>query len=150
MIRKATRADIDRIVEMAGEFYADTNYAAIVPMAKESAAGLAILMMDTGVMLVAESQDGDVVGMVGLHVDQFTFNVSKRMATEIIWWVDYAHQNTGVGRALLSEVEPACMERGVDMIRMLRLATSPPSADALYKKMGYIHSETTYTKVIGE
>lgn len=147
IVRNATHADIPRIVEMAERFYADTSYAAIVPMSEESAAGLAILMMDSGVMLVAE-QDGYVIGTVGLHVEAFTFNVSKTMATEIIWWVEPEAQGLGTGRALLAAIEPACRERGADMIRMMCLASSPPQAKALYHSLGYYPSEHAFTKVL--
>lgn len=148
MIRAATRDDIPRIVEMAEQFYATTAYPALAPLAKESAAGLAIVMIDTGVMLVAE-HEGRAVGMVGLFIEPFTFNVSVKVATEIVWWVEPAAQGVGVGAALLAAIEPACRARGVNAIRMMTLASSPPQAGALYERMGYAHSESAWTKRLG-
>jgi GNAT superfamily N-acetyltransferase len=145
VIRAATRDDIPRIVEMAEQFYATTAYPAFAPLAKESAAGLAIVMIETGVMLVAEIE-GRVVGMVGLFVEPFTFNVAVTVATEIVWWVDPDAQGAGVGRELLAAIEPACKERGADVVRMMCLASSPPQAAALYERMGYAPSEHAFTK----
>ena len=147
MIRHATHEDIPRIVEMAARFYAQTRYVEIAPLVNESAAGLALLMMDQGVMLVAESA-GNVVGMVGLFIEPFTFNVDKTMATEIVWWVDPEHQRTGIGAELLAGIEPACRDKGADIIRMMCLAGQSESAEAIYSRMGYTASEHAFTKVL--
>lgn len=147
MIRKATHDDIPRIVEMSDKFYAQTRYVDIAPMAIESAAGLAIIMMKQGVMLLAESES-EVVGMVGLFIEPFTFNIAKTMATEIVWWVDPDHQRSGIGAELLAAIEPACRERGADMIRMMCLAGQSEAAEAIYTRMGYTPSEHAYTKVL--
>lgn len=147
MIRNATHDDIPRIVEMAGRFYAQTRYVGIAPMAEESAAGLAILMMDQGVMLLAEA-DGAVVGMVGLFVEPFTFNIAKTMATELVWWVEPEHQRSGIGAELLAAIEPACRAKGANMIRMMCLAGQCEGAEAIYSRMSYTPSEHAYTKVL--
>lgn len=147
IVRDATRDDIPRIVEMARQFYAQTTYAAIVPLADESAAGLAVLMMDAGVMLVAE-EAGAIVGMVGLFIEPFTFNITKTSATEIVWWVDPVFQNKGAGKALLAAIEPACRGRGADMIRMMCLTPDGEVAAAVYQRMGYLPTENAFTKVL--
>lgn len=147
MIRQATHDDIPRIVEMAGRFYAQTRYASIAPMAEESAAGLAIVMMEQGVMLIAEAE-GAVVGMVGLFIEPFTFNIAKAMATELVWWVEPEHQRSGIGAELLAAIEPACRAKGVNMIRMMCLAGQCAGAEAIYSRMGYTPSEHAYTKVL--
>lgn len=147
MIRKATHDDVPRIVEMSRRFYATTSYAAMVPMADGDVEDIAAMLIDTGVMLVAEV-DGQVVGMVGLAVMPFTFNRSARIAAEVVWWVEPEAQGAGVGQALLAAVEPACVAAGVHCIQMMILATSPPQAAALYERDGYRHSETSFTKEI--
>lgn len=144
-VRHATKSDIPRIVEMSEQFYATTAYPALAPLAKESAAGLALIMIETGVMLVAE-HDGRVVGMVGLFIEPFTFNVTVTVATEIVWWVAPDAQGAGAGRELLAAIEPACKARGAHAIRMMCLASSPPQAAALYARMGYMPSEHAFTK----
>lgn len=147
IVRAATRSDVDAIVAMAERFYAQTSYAGIVPLVKESAAGLAIVLMDHGVMLVAE-QGERVVGMVGLFLEPFTFNVAITVATELVWWVEPDARETGAGMALLAAIEPACRDKGADLIRMMLLHNSPPHAAALYARRGYVPTEHAFTKEI--
>lgn len=146
MIRAATPADIPAIVEMGRKFYAATAYQAVAPFDADSVAGLAGMMIDTGVLLVAD--EGDLVGMVGLYVGPFMFNAGLKTAHEVMWWVDPEAQGRGVGKQLLAAIEPACRARGAVSAQMVVLESSPPQAAALYERMGYRHSETSYTKVI--
>lgn len=147
IVRKATREDIPRIVEMAERFYATTPYAEHVPMAKESAAGLAILTMESGVMLVAECGEG-VVGMVCLYVDQFTFNINRTVAHELAYWIEPEHRGGMLAARILKAIEAACLELGVDWIHMAHLPTSPEMTGRLYERFGYSVSGTNYMKVI--
>jgi GNAT superfamily N-acetyltransferase len=146
-VRAATTEDVPDIVAMAERFYAETHYAAIVPLARESAAGLALLLIERGVMLVAV-HDGAIVGMVGLFLEPFTFNVAITVATELVWWVNPEARETGAGQALLEAIESACRARGADLIRMMTLHSSPPHAAALYARRGYVPTEHAYTKEI--
>ena len=144
-IRHATHDDIPRIVEMAQDFYAQTSYAQIVPLAKESAAGLAILLMADHILLIAE-HEGQAVGMAGLFIEPFTFNISKTVATEIVWYVEPDARATGAGQALLTAIEPAAMAKGAHLVRMMTLHSSPPQAAALYARRGYVPTEHAFSK----
>lgn len=146
-IRNATHDDIPRIVEMAGRFYETTAYAEQVPMAKESAAGLAILTMESGVMLVVEC-DKAVVGMACLFVDRFTFNINRTVAHELAYWIEPEHRGGMLAARILKAIEAACLERGVDWIHMAHLPTSPEMTGQLYERFGYTCSGTNYMKVI--
>ncbi len=147
MIRRATEADIPAVIEMSRSFYATTAYAALTPMCEKAVSATAGMLIDSGVLLVAEV-DGDLVGMVGLAVMPFTFDHDVTIAAEVVWWVEPDAQGAGIGLALLEAVEPACREAGADAIQMMTLATSPPHAAALYERLGYRHSESSFTKRI--
>lgn len=147
MIRPATGADVPAIVAMSEKFYATTAYPEQAPFCPETVTALAANLTESHVMLVAES-DGALVGMVGLFVAPFMFNASKTGAYEVVWWVDPDAQGAGVGKALLSAIEPACRDRGVDSIQMVHLHTSPPQAAAIYERMGFQHTESSYTKAL--
>ncbi|MFC4728800.1 GNAT family N-acetyltransferase [Coralloluteibacterium thermophilus] len=146
MIRAATHDDIPAIVEMGRKFYATTSYPSFAPFNPESVAALARMMIDTGVLLVAD--EGELVGMAGLVVCPFMFNADVLAAHEVMWWVDPDAQGRGTGKALLSAIEPACRARGVGAIQMVHLHNSPPQAAVLYERLGYRHSESSYTKVL--
>jgi L-amino acid N-acyltransferase YncA len=145
--RNATHEDIPAIVEMSRKFYATTNYAALAPMDDDQVATIAAMLIDTGVMLLAE-RDGKVVGMIGLALMPFTFNPALTIAAEVVWWVDPEHQDCGIGRYLLDNAGHAAKRHGAHIVQMMALATSPPQAGKLYEHLGYAHSETSYTKRI--
>lgn len=63
-----------------------------------------------------------------------------------MWWVDPSEQGWGAGKALLAAIEPACSAKGCEAIQMVHLSTSPPQAAAIYERVGYQHTESSYTK----
>lgn len=145
-IRNATEADLPAIVRMAAAFYPTTSYPGLAPMDEASVAGVARFCMDAGVMLVAD--DDGVCGMVGLVISPFLFNAQITTANEVVWWVDPQAQGKGAGKALLAAIEPACRAKGCAGVVMVHMANSPPQAAALYERMGFSHTESTYTKVL--
>lgn len=149
MIRAATHDDMPAILRMSAKFYATTSYAEWADFCPASVENVAAMMIDTGVMLVAEV-DGRVVGMVGLVVVPFMFNNAKTGAHEVVWWVEPEAQGHGIGKALLKAIDGACRSKGCDIVQMLHLANSPPQAAALYLSDGYKPTESLFTKVIGE
>lgn len=143
-VRKATHADVPAIVAMGARFYETTSYAGWADYCPDTVADLVRMMVDTGVCLLAV--DPEPLGMAGLVVFPFLFNRDRRMACEVMWWVNPEAQGRGAGRALLEAIEPAGREAGCDVIQMVHLANSPPQAGALYERRGYRHSESSYTK----
>lgn len=146
LVRNATLADTPALLAMGAKFYATTSYPDFAEYDEPSVADLISLMRD-GVCLIAE-QDGNEVGVVGLVVVPFMFNGRRKVAYETVWWVDPDAQGKGAGKALLAAVEPACRAMGAAAIVMVHLANSPPQAAALYERMGFAHTETSWTKVL--
>ena len=151
-IRQATLSDIPQIVEMSRKFYETTTYAAFAPMDDETVARLSGTLAGDHVLLVAESSDWKhvdggqaLVGMIGLFVAPFLFNAGKVTAHEVVWWVDPTHLGAGLGRMLIERAIAACKNLGATAIQMVHLSTSPPQAAALYTKLGFVHSESSYT-----
>ena len=147
MIRQATIEDMPRIMQMAEKFYEKTHYVEHVPLNFDSVAFLSTTLIQHGIVLVAEV-DGVVVGMTGLVLLPCLFNTDYIGAHEVVWWVEPEHQDSGIGRALLEAIEPACKNREVDFIQMVLLPNSPLKAQTLYNSLRYYHSETSYTKVL--
>lgn len=144
-IRPATEADIPAIVAMSRSFYDTTHYAQMVPMNDETVSGLSRGLVDGHVLLIAETNPGEAVGMIGLFVAPFLFNASALTAHEIVWWVSPALAGNGLGRRLIEAAIAACRERGCSAVQMVHLPSSPPQAAGLYEKLGFIHSESSYT-----
>lgn len=147
MIRDAKGEDFDALLAMGERFYNNTAYAAIAGYEWDAAAALFDLLIRDGLLLVAEEESG-LVGMVGLVIVPFMFNTRLRSAHEVVWYVDPDARRLGIGPALLKAVEPACREKGVDVIQMMNLATSNSATTRMYERMGFKHSESSYLKVI--
>jgi GNAT superfamily N-acetyltransferase len=147
VIRPAIPDDLIAMIDMGAQFYATTAYAQFADYHVGSAYALLEMLLEHGVLLVADD-GGEVVGMVGLIVSPFPFNLAVKTAHEVMWWVNPEARATGAGHALLRAVEPACREAGVVAIQMIHLANSPPQAAILYGRAGYDHSETSYIKAL--
>lgn len=146
-IRQAMHIDLPELVEGARKFYATTHYRNFCDFDEASVASLGQMMIEDGVFLVAETPStGQIVGMVGLVVVPWMFNRNVKTAHEVVWWVDPEVQGHGIGKHLLAAVEPACRARGAVCIQMIHLANSPPQAAALYDRMGYVFSESSFSK----
>lgn len=149
MIRKATHDDVDAVVAMGARFYETTTYKDWSPFCPDSSRTLVEMVVDEGVLLIAE-EAGKPVGMVGLVVAPFFYNRALKAAYEVFWWVE-PHARGGLAAwRLLKGIEPACRELGCASIQMTMLSSSPDQARALYERAGYRHTETSFTKVIGK
>ena len=148
-VRNATLSDVPAIVEMSRKFYATTTYSGWADFNAESVHDLASNLTENHLMLVAD--DGaKLIGMVGLFVAPFMFNGDVTAAYEVVWWVDPSEQGQGAGKALLAAVEPACRAKGCKAIQMVHLSTSPPQAAGIYERMGFRHSESSFTKTVDQ
>jgi predicted N-acetyltransferase YhbS len=147
IVRPATAADIPACVQMGAKFYATTSYTAMCDYDREAAANVARLLLDSGVLLVADD-DGELIGMVGMILSPFVLNPQFTVAYEVMWWVAPDARCSGAGAALVRAVEPACKEKGADAVQQMHLADSPPVAGLMFKRLGYRHTETVYTKAL--
>ena len=146
-IRPATQADVPRIVEMAQRFFPNSGYSRIGPMTDTQAAGLALVTMESGVLLVAEV-DGALVAMASLHIEPFIFNLDITIAQEIVFWVEPEHRNGMLAARMLRAIDDACARAGAQVIRMATLPSSPEVAGKLYERSGFALSESYYVKVL--
>lgn len=144
-IREATREDFPAMVAMGRRFYESTAFTKLAPFDEASTLQIGELLLAAGVLLVAE-HEGKAVGMVGLVIAPFLFNNAKRIAAEVMWWVDPDERNTGAGMALLRAVAPACKAKGADAVQMMTVESSPAHAGLAYRRLGFKPTETAYLK----
>lgn len=147
-IRRATHADLPEILRMSRAFYATTEYAPLVPFDPATVEKLATIIIDSHLYLVAENEDGRVIGMVGMMYAPFSFNEAHKMCAEVVWYVDPAEQRNGVGALLLDAIEPEGKKDGASVFQMFILATSPAFAGEAYVRRGYVPAGNSYLKVV--
>lgn len=146
-IRAATPDDIPRIVAMGRKFWAQTAYRDIV-YCPDSIAESALEMMAAQLLIVADIE-GMVVGAVGALSAPLYANKSVLAASELYWYVEDEHRDSGVGKLLLTALEDAARACGVTLLGMIALdAVEPEKACAIYRRLGYVPGERTFLKVL--
>src|SRR5689334_4367485 len=100
-LRIANITDLDKITDMAMKFAKSTNYENYADEETVRKFASAILSSDgrSAICLIHED-DGFIAGMVA----PFTFG-TKRLATELAWWVTPDKRKSDVGKQLLEAFE---------------------------------------------
>jgi GNAT superfamily N-acetyltransferase len=147
IVREAHEGDVDALLRMARAFYPVSGYDRLAPFCEDATRALVAMLMGHGILLVAESLNKRVVGMVGLMIGPGLCNHTIRMAHEVVWWVEPEARRTNAAVLLLRAVEPAAKDLGCVAAQMIHLTSSPPQAALLYRRMGYVLTESSYTKI---
>lgn len=147
-IRGATLADIPKLVEYGEKFYQQTRHIEEgIPYNPDEVAILCewLINVKQGFILVLD--DDGVVGFVLVVEAPFPFSPDIRTAQELAYYVDEDYRKTGLGVKLLEHTEKVCKDRGVRYLTMISMESCiPRQAEALYEKLGYSRTETSYTK----
>ncbi|WP_290818862.1 GNAT family N-acetyltransferase [Halovivax sp.] len=79
---------------------------------------------------------GSIVGFATFSVERGSFELDATRGLLSNLWVDPAHRDRGVGSALLSAVESALADRGVEVCTLEAMATND-GARRFYRRHGY-------------
>ena len=142
-IRAATEADIPQIVKM-GLRFATAEYAISLPADPDRIAMLARNLMggENSVVLVSESSEGAVVGMIAMMVyDQPMTN--ELVATEIAWWMEPEQRGSSAGIRLLKAGEQWARARGA---RKLQMIAPTDRVGQFYERLGFQRIEIHYQR----
>ena len=145
MIRLAEDKDLDSILRMAADFWLQTQFNE--PFEAEHTRHYVQMAFDQGLLAVVEI-DGENVGFCAA-IKSFILGSTKAYgATELAWWLDPEHRKGKNGIALLLFMEGLVKEQGIKYWTMVSMQSSmPEQVGRMYERMGYVHSETSYTKV---
>lgn len=144
LIREATEADLDALVQLGKDFNESTPYSGelVVNAEKHRAIGAHLITSRTGALLMAEVS-GRAAGMIGVAVFPHVLSDELTMA-ELFFFVDPKHRGS-VGVRLLKAAEKWAVEKGAVMLQM----TQPIWAErvgGLYEALGYHQLEIAWTK----
>jgi GNAT superfamily N-acetyltransferase len=146
-VRPAAEADIADIVRMGRHFWAQTFFKDIT-YCPDSIAYQCRLMMEHKLLLMGEVEN-QVVGSVGALAVPLYGNLSVLVASELFWYVEPEHRNSGIGKLMLDGIEKAAKERGVHVFSMMALeSVEPEKAAAIYNRLGYVPTEHAFSKVL--
>lgn len=144
-IRKATEEDFDEILNMASRFWGETQFSE--EFEKDHTIHMVRLSLDHDLLVVAEIESNLVGFCAG--VKSYILGSTKAMcATETAYWINPEHRAGKNGIALLLFMEKLVKEQGIKYWTMVSMQSSMPEVvGRMYEKLGYVHSETCYTKV---
>lgn len=144
MIRQATHADIPRIVAM-GERFIDDVYPAALTFNGEALSTLAAQLIDgAGVVFVAESGSGDVLGMMALIVVTQPMS-GETVATELVWWIDPDARGGRAALALLATAEEWAKLQGAKRLQMI---APSDRVCRFYERLGFQRVEVAYMRTL--
>ena len=149
LIRGGMEQDIPKLLEYGEKFWEHTRYKQIddVPYSKTSVEELikALLYVPGAGYVLVVVVDDEVKGF-GLCVNTpLIWNRDYSASGELAFYLDEELRGSGAGVALLKEMEAWAVERGKDYMAMISMEHSM-DVGPLYEKMGYVKTETTYTK----
>jgi GNAT superfamily N-acetyltransferase len=103
------------------------------------------LMSAVGMIFVAETEDGDIVGAIGgLKFEEP--NSGTLMANELFWIVHPDHRGN-CGLTLLNRLEDWARESGCACLWMNYLTDSmPEKVKSIYERKGFVMAETHWVK----
>ena len=147
-IRLAEDDDLETVLGMGRKFYTTTEVGKLIPFDDDAGVCAIFGMLDRGFILLAESEAGEVVGMLGCQFYDFPFNKDYIACTEMMFWIEEEHRGGTLAARLLKEAELLARHEGATFITMVALETSPEMIESFYKRLGYQRSERTYIKGI--
>lgn len=148
-IRKGHIGDLEAIVEMGEQFWQHTRYYQIdgveyYPATVRKVVAAILNERAPGYILVVDTDEG-VKGMCILAQYFNVWHEGLSTVGELAYWLDEDLRGEGLGKALCQKAEQLARLRG---IKYMALVSMDHSMDVgpLYESLGYIKTETTYTK----
>lgn len=134
MIRRATDADLDRIVELGAAFHAYSPYREIAfdPEGFRSFAGQ---LIECGAVFLSED------GMLGGLLVPLYFNPAVVMGAELFWWAGKT------GKALRDAFEAWARDEGAHGVQFSGLTDQrEETIRKVFERAGYARAETAFFK----
>ena len=146
IVRRATVADIDALIEMGKSFLSYSKYGQAVPFDHDQMAKGLCGVIDHGVIFVAEKHGEIIGGLVGAR-SQMWFAPDTLIASELAWWVKPEHRGSKLSIRLLHEFERWGKANGAKLIAMSDLVIDGDNpAGRLIEKLGYALVERAHVK----
>lgn len=146
MVRDGNKDDLPAVVEMAREFWQHTMYNE--PFDADYVEFMASMAVDHGLLAILEL-DGVTEGFVAGLKSPLLACADVLSGTEIAWWVNPSARKGRNGIALMQHIEQMAKAQGIKYWNMIVMESCQPEVGAaIYERLGYKKSETSYTRVL--
>lgn len=146
MIREIEDKDVAVLVEYGKYFWLDTPFVTTgMEYNPESVADL-IAELHLNHYIRVYEVDEKIVGFIGVMIMPFHFNRDYTIASEVFFFVHPEHRGE-VGKEMLEQAEKDLKEKDVNIISVGDMLSSKDMGE-YYTRLGYVHTENTYVKVV--
>ncbi|MEJ2310540.1 MAG: GNAT family N-acetyltransferase [Gammaproteobacteria bacterium] len=103
------------------------------------------------VAFIAEEPEGNRIGCIFGRIEEsnMPMAISGEIGSIPVCWVEPDHQNTGIGRALLGEIEKWFLARGIHHLEVAYMARNAVAREA-WTHFGFVPFRIFAYKEIGE
>jgi len=136
---------------MGLDFHKASCYSDVIPACLDTFEKTVVnlFMCGRGTVIVAEHDDGELMGMVAGVTQPHWFNAAHLVGQELFWWVDPLARGSGAGFKLMDAIEKWARDMGCKSFCMASTANLAPEKLArVYKRRGYVPQDIYYAKVM--
>ena len=145
-VRAAQEDDFAEMALKGREFWEQTDYHPDVPYSEESILRWLPLMVEQGLLFLAE-EGTEIVGFIGGLAAPIYANDKYKSGAELFWYLDSANRKGGAAMELIRAIENSARESGCTYWSMIVLESMQPErVGEIYKKNGYKLFERSFTK----
>lgn len=150
-VRKATKDDLPKIVEMGLAFFNDTKHAAVVPYNAEAVERISEQLMQderAGAVFIAHTENGEIIGATAGILFPLWMAPEHITGQEMFWYVMPEHRKSKAGSLLFAALEEWAANNS-DSFCMVALSHMHENRiGQMYESKGYVPLERTYIKVL--
>lgn len=145
-MRHATHDDIAALIELGRPFLSAHPMLKGVAVSDEQLQGAMTNIIDQGVVIVAESVDGSLVGMLAGMICPVWCAPETRVATELAWWMKPGNRHGMTAVRMVRDFEEWANQRGATHFVMSSIPSFGPRSSQLIERLGYQLVETSFAK----
>lgn len=148
-MRRATHDDIAALIELGRPFIAAHPVLSGVGITDAQLQSVLTNVIDQGVIIVAESVNGELVGMLAGMVAPMWCAPDTKCATELAWWMKPGHRHGMTAVRMVRDFEEWALQAGAHRVVLTSYPSEESNASRLAERLGYQLTETTYGKYHG-
>jgi hypothetical protein len=145
-MRHATHDDIAALIELGRPFLSAHPLLQSVAITDEQLQGALTNIIDRGVIIVAESIDGSLVGMLAGMICPVWCAPETLVATELAWWMKPGNRHGMTAIRMVKDFEDWASQRGATHFVMSSIPSFGPRSSQLIERLGYQLVETAFAK----
>lgn len=145
-MRRATHDDIAALIELGRPFIAAHPVLSGVGITDAQLQAVLTNVIDQGVIIVAESLDGSLVGMLAGMVAPMWCAPDTKCATELAWWMKPGHRHGMTAVRMVRDFEEWAEQQNATHTVMSSIPQMGQRAGEFIERLGYKHIETAYIR----